>query len=219
VTFSAVAIIAAHNEADIIDQVIRGLVDQGIDVYFLDDGSTDGTVAAVERHLRRGVRCIEHLSDTFRARPAKGFEWERILRRKVQLASELDATWFVHHDADEFRESPWPGLTLREAIQRVDAHGFNAIDFELFNFWPVQDGFRPGDDVRESLQFYSPAEPYDRARVVQGLTGALWTSVRAHWPAGVRPPEHPPSNSVILCGSSLPGSGDVRRGTRCRAWR
>ena len=29
----------------------------------------------------------------------------------------------------------------------------------------------------------SPARPYDRARIVQDLTGARWTSVRAHWPA------------------------------------
>ena len=46
--FSVVAIIAAYNEADIIEHVVRDLIDQGIHVYFLDDGSTDRTVAAIE---------------------------------------------------------------------------------------------------------------------------------------------------------------------------
>ena len=30
-----------------------------------------------------------------------------------ELATELDAAWFIHHDADEFRESPWSHLSLK----------------------------------------------------------------------------------------------------------
>src|SRR3954468_11410195 len=83
--FSVVAIIAAYNEADVIGAVIGDLIEQGVDVYFLDDGSTDGTVAAVEPYLNRGVLAIERLT------PADGgkFDWERILRRKTELATEL----------------------------------------------------------------------------------------------------------------------------------
>jgi len=163
--FSAVAIIAAHNEADVIDRVIRALIDEGIDIHFLDDGSTDGTVEAVEPYLNRGVRCIERLSETFGDRESRGYEWERILVRKAQLAAELDADWFIHHDADEFRESLWPGLSLCDAIQRVDSLGFNAIDFELLNFWPVHDNFRAGGDVREAFTYYARGEPFDRLQV------------------------------------------------------
>ena len=57
--FSVVAIVAAYNEADVIGPVVGDLIAQGIEVYFLDDGSTDGTVAAVEPFLGRGVRAIE----------------------------------------------------------------------------------------------------------------------------------------------------------------
>src|SRR2546425_542988 len=102
--FSAVAIIAAYNEADLIAPVVGNLIEQGLQVYFLDDGSTDGTVAAVEPFLGRGVLAIEPLVPSIHDGRA-GFDWERILRRKAELARALDADWFVHHDADEFRES------------------------------------------------------------------------------------------------------------------
>jgi hypothetical protein len=163
--FSVVAIVAAYNEADIVEHVIRDLVDQGVQVYFLDDGSTDGTTAIVERSLGRGVIGIERLAGTVQDGEPAGFEWERILLRKTQLATELDADWFIHHDADEFRESPWPHLSLHDAIRRVDALGFNAIDFAGLDFRPVQDGFPAGADVREALTFYSDPAPYDRIQI------------------------------------------------------
>jgi hypothetical protein len=164
-SFSVVAIIAAFNEADIIEHVIRDLVSQGIGVYFMDDHSTDETLAIAERWLGRGVVGIERLCETFKEDPPDGFAWERILLRKAQLAQEIDANWFIHHDADEFRESPWEGVPLSEAIQRVDAHGFNAIDSFRLDFWPVHDRFRPGDDVREAFTFWATPAPYDRLQV------------------------------------------------------
>src|SRR5689334_15393955 len=104
--FRVVAIVAAYNEADIIAQVVADLIAQGVDVYVLDDGSTDGTAAAVERFVGRGVIAVEAL----RAHPtasAAPFDWTGILARKTALARAIDADWFIHHDADEFRESPW----------------------------------------------------------------------------------------------------------------
>ncbi len=163
--FSVVAIIAAYNEADIIDHVIGDLIRQGVSIYFLDDGSTDGTVAAVERYVGRGVVGIERLADTLADAAPDGFAWERILRRKAQLAHQLDASWFMHHDADEFRESPWSHVSLSDAIRRVDTLGFNAIDFASLDFWPVHDRFRAGDDVRDAFRFYSEQAPYDRLQI------------------------------------------------------
>jgi Glycosyl transferase family 2 len=160
--FSVVAIIAAYNEADIIESVISGLIDQGIQIYFIDDGSTDGTAAAVERHVGRGVIAVERLENGSTARP---FEWERILVRKTEIAAALEASWFIHHDADEFRESPWSHLSLKNAIRHVDALGYNAIDFAGLEFWPVDDRFRAGSDVRAALTFYSDLAPYDRVQV------------------------------------------------------
>lgn len=159
-----VAIIAAYNEADIIGQVVGNLIEHDVRVYLLDDGSTDGTVAAVEPYLGHGLLGVERVAGND-GRPATGFEWERILRRKTELAGELDADWFIHHDADEFRESPWPHLSLSAAIRAVDALGFNAIDSTRLDFWPVDDSFRPGDDVRRTFTHYAAPAPYDRLQI------------------------------------------------------
>jgi hypothetical protein len=97
-------------------------------------------------------------------RPLPPFDWERILRRKSELAARLDAHWFIHHDADEFRESPWPGLSLKSAIQRVDAIGYSAVDFTSLDFRPVDDTFRPGTDVRTAFHYYT-LHPHDRLQI------------------------------------------------------
>jgi glycosyltransferase involved in cell wall biosynthesis len=162
-----VAIIAAYNEADILGQVVGDFIRQGVGVYVIDHGSTDGTAAAVEPYLGRGVLGVERFGDDRREtdRDAGRFPWASILRRKEALAQELPAAWFIHTDADEFRESPWAGVTLAEAVRRVDAAGYNAIDSSRFDFWPVHDGLKPGDDVRASLRFYEPAPPRDRLQI------------------------------------------------------
>src|SRR5262245_11262649 len=116
--FRVVAIIAAYNEEDIVSPVIEHLIDNGVDVYLIDNGSVDGTVEAASQWLGRGLLDIE----TF---PASGpdpqagsvFRWGDILHRKEELSRKLKAEWFIHHDADEIRESPWPSVTLREAIR------------------------------------------------------------------------------------------------------
>src|SRR3954454_4533831 len=110
--FSAIAIVAAYNEADIIGQVVGDLISQGIRAYLLDDGSTDGTVAEVEPYLGRGVVAIERLRPPTEDDRDRMFAWKDILLRKTELARELDADWFIHHDADEFRESPWADANL-----------------------------------------------------------------------------------------------------------
>jgi glycosyltransferase involved in cell wall biosynthesis len=156
-----VALVAAFNEADVIGSVVRDLVAQGIDVHVLDDGSTDGTVEALAPLVGRGVLAVERLPAT----EPRTFSLARLMRRKEALARELGADWFINHDADEFRESPWHDATLREAIGRVDALGYNAIDFELLNFWPTHDDFRPGDDPRQAFRHYARGDDFDRVQI------------------------------------------------------
>jgi Glycosyl transferase family 2 len=159
-----VAIVAAYNEADVIERVVLDLIDNGVSVYLIDDGSTDDTARLIEPLVGRGVVAIERI-DPPPSDDAPKFSWERLLRRKAQLAAELDADWFIHHDADEFRESPWAGVPLQDAIRHVDACGYNAIDFVSLDFCPTHDHFEPGTDVRASFPFYTDAAPYDRVQI------------------------------------------------------
>ena len=50
-----VAIISTFNEGDVIGHVIRHLVDNGVEVYVIDNHSTDDTVAEAKKWLGRGV--------------------------------------------------------------------------------------------------------------------------------------------------------------------
>ena len=166
-SFNLIAILSAFNEGDIIFAVIEHLVENDIQVYLIDDSSTDDTVEQAGRWLGRGLLKIE----TFRApRPRAGdsdrkYHWFEILRRKEQLATELNADWFMHHDADEIREGPWPGLNLKDAVRWVDRLGYNAIDFKVLNFPPVDDGFRPGTDPRTYFRFWEESASFDRTQI------------------------------------------------------
>jgi glycosyl transferase family 2 len=170
-----VAIVAAYNEGDVIRAVIEDLLRQGLSVYFVDHGSTDDTVARVEALGGEGLIGIERLPVGACA------SWGDVLARKEALAQVLPGDWFVHHDADEFRESPWPGVDLTQAIAWVDALGYNAIDFELYNFWPTAgDVFEPGDDPRSCFDFYEPPGDWDRVQIRCWKQGGVAVDLVSH---------------------------------------
>lgn len=160
--FRVVALLSAFNEQDIIGPVVGHLIAQGVDVYLIDDGSTDDTVAEASRFLDSGLIGVESRSP---ASADGAFDWEGVLKRKEELASTIPADWFIHHDADEFRESPWSDLSLREAIQRVDGLSFNAIDFHLLNFVCTGKPLRQGDDPRLAFSFYQRPESWNRVQI------------------------------------------------------
>jgi hypothetical protein len=166
-SFRVIAISSAFNEGDIISQVISHLVENGVDVYLIDNRSTDDTVEQASSWLGRGLLRIESFpTDVPPGSELPGpFDWTAILRRKENLANELSADWFIHHDADEIRESPWPGMTLKEAIRWVDTLGYSSIDFRVLNFPPINDGFKQGDDPRTYFTHYEDAEEFDSVQV------------------------------------------------------
>jgi hypothetical protein len=162
-----IALIAAFNEADIIGPVIADLIEQGVAVYLIDHVSTDATRRVAEPFLGRGLLGIEQFPQPGESAggDGDGFPWRALLRRKETLAQELDADWFIHHDADEFRESPWDGVRLADAIARVDAAGYNAIDFEVVNFIPVNEDLPAGTDPRPHMRYCEPGRSWDKLQV------------------------------------------------------
>src|SRR4051794_18741597 len=83
VPFSVVPIIAAYNEEDIIGQVVRELIREGVSVYLIDNGSTDGTAAEVERYRGAGVIGIERFPSegSTAGHVEQAYDWEGLLRR------------------------------------------------------------------------------------------------------------------------------------------
>lgn len=159
-SFRVIAIISAFNEGDIISPVIGHLVENGIDVYLIDNHSTDDTVQQSSKWLGKGLLEIERFPEA--SVQLDKFNWTAILQRKEDLTKELPADWFMHYDADEIRESPWPGLNLKEAVRWVDHLGYNCISFRVFNFPPTDDGFKQGDDPRTYFRYWEEPEEFDK---------------------------------------------------------
>lgn len=162
-----IALVAAHNEADIICCVIEDLIRQGVEVYLIDNYSKDDTVARAQEWLGKGLIHIERFpyDAGYPEENKDKYIWTDILRRKEELAVTLDADWYIHHDADEFREAPLPFMSLAAGIRMADILGFNAIDFALLNFRPTDNSFAPGGDVRESLRSFEWGEEFNSLQI------------------------------------------------------
>lgn len=123
-----VALVAAYNEERFIETCLSHLFSQGIEVYLIDNGSTDRTVEMAEKFRGRGLIDIA----TF---PRHGvYSWRPILQRKEELAHQIEADWFMNVDPDELRLSPRPGVSLPEAFKQVEDEGWNAVNFQEFTF-------------------------------------------------------------------------------------
>jgi hypothetical protein len=171
-----VAILPAYNEADVIDSVIRHYVEDGVEVYLIDNCSTDGTAEIASRWLGNGLIRVERFPDVVggSARAKKEYMWGEILRRNEQLAETLGADWYIRADADEYRVGPWPGLSHAQAIALVDALGYNAVQSQVLEFRPTDDSFVAGGDPRDSISHYEPAE----------FANTLWVKAWRQPPAG-----------------------------------
>jgi len=138
-SFRAVALVACYNEEDIIVPFLEHTIRQGLEVHLLDNWSTDRTAERAARFLQRGLRTIVRFPESG---PTPCFELYEILRRKEELACQTPGDWFIHLDADELRESPWPDVTIREALYRADTEGFNAVDHTGVVFPPTGGQYR-----------------------------------------------------------------------------
>ena len=149
--FRVVAIMTAYNERDIVRPSIERLIASGIDVYLIDNWSDDDTVAQVEDLVGHGLLAIEQFPPGGRV---DHFEWSGLLERVGELAATLDHDWCVHHDVDQRRESPWPGLAYRDALHTAQQWGYNAVDHTILEFRPVDDGFADGAEISDYHRFF-----------------------------------------------------------------
>ena len=147
-----VALLATFNEERFITGCLEHLIGQGVEVYLIDNCSTDRTVEIAERYLGRGLIDIE----TF-PRTEGVYKWRSILERKEQLATTLEADWFMHADADEVRLPPRSTRTLVQTFAEVEAQGYSAVNFLEFTFVPTREA--PDHDhphFWQTMRWYYP---------------------------------------------------------------
>lgn len=149
-----VAILAAYNEQRFIGGCLDHFHEQGVETYLIDNCSEDETAAIAEQRLGQGLIGIERY-------PREGvYDWRGILRRKEELAVELDADWFIHADPDEVRLPPPDSGNLSAAIEAVDGDGYNAVNFIEATFVPTLE--EPDHDhprFGRTLRTYYPFSP------------------------------------------------------------
>jgi hypothetical protein len=161
-TIRACAILATYNEADIIGESVRKLIAGGVDVFVIDNGSTDRSVEILAPLVGRGV--VDIRTVRFHEDGREIYDWTAILRLKETLSRELGFDWYLHVDADEIRYAPWPHLSLREGLDRVDRSGYNLVNFKLFNFRLTED-LAASDDFERDMPEYSAGEYFNQYQV------------------------------------------------------
>ena len=155
----------AYNEADVLGASLRALVEQGCDASSSTTAPRTARprsprVARARRGRRRALRGRRFPLDSGR------MVWADLLRRRAQVVREHDYDWYVLNDADEFRESPWPGLTFAEGLAKAERMGFNAVNFRVLNFRPTGDGASSRATIRaRPHRTSSPATRVDAPQV------------------------------------------------------
>jgi Glycosyl transferase family 2 len=139
------AFVPAYNEGDILPDAVSHLLRQGVCVYVLDNWSSQPLNWMLEDRALSGP---SFYYERFPERRPQTYNWTEILHRVEQLARGFEGfDWCMLNDADEIRRSPRPGENLHDAFERVDAMGYNSINFQVLDFPPIDNGYS-GDPER-----------------------------------------------------------------------
>jgi len=149
-----VAILASYNEELFIETCLDHFISQGVEVYLIDNQSTDATVDLAQSYLNRGLIKIE-------TQPRRGmYSWRPLLQRKEEVADEIKSDWYIHADPDEIRLPPNSNTTLVRALEEVEREGYNAVNFRTFLFLPtIESPDHEHPNFRETMRWYRYMEP------------------------------------------------------------
>jgi glycosyltransferase involved in cell wall biosynthesis len=149
-----VAILAVRNERHYIGNSLKHLVESDIEFAVIDNDSDDGTSEIVQQ-----PEFASHLVSCQSLPFGGAFDLRQSLLAKDALANSINCDWIIHLDADEIMHSYRPGETLKSAIERLDAQGWDAINFDEFVFLPVETDYAPDIDGWQPLRYYYFFEP------------------------------------------------------------
>ena len=129
--FRMFAVLGTWMEADVIAANIRNALAQGCErVYLVDNGSTDGTVAAA---LQEGA-ILARSFETGRYDEALRLRHMNDVVSEVSTSEGAEHVWWLFLDADEFSHGP-AGMTLREYLATLDRQ-FRVVGARFFNHYP-----------------------------------------------------------------------------------
>ena len=167
--------IPVYNESDIIGSVIDHLLSQGIELVILDNGSTDGSYEICERYLSKGVLSLERLI-------TERLEFDLILKKLYETALNHNPDWVLLNAADEFLESPYHGLNLKQAVEADYLRGSNLIQFNNFEFWPTEkDQNSHEQDPKRRMKYYTWNDDL-QFRAWKAHPGITVTGTSGHYP-------------------------------------
>jgi len=162
------AVFCIRNQAVYMPYVLKYLSAQGVDIVILDHGSTDGLVEVCKR-LSNDINIIDVITIPFTGK----FPLKHLLELKTEVASRYTTDWIIHHDADEIFVSSRPNESLSELISRVDAEGYNALNFEEYVFLPESDDHDySGTDFVKTMRYCYKFAPYEQ-RLVRAFHSSL----------------------------------------------
>jgi glycosyltransferase involved in cell wall biosynthesis len=146
------AIMIVRNEEACLPRCLEHLGEQGLTVAIVDNESTDRTRAILE-----GSGVVERIDHA----PFDGtFRWGQLLKQAHAMQQEIAADWFHLNSPDEMFTSNRPGERLADAITRVDAEGYNVINYDEFVFLPTDETTdaegKAFDRVLRRYYFYKP---------------------------------------------------------------
>jgi glycosyltransferase involved in cell wall biosynthesis len=164
-----------YNEADILEQVLAHLHEQGIMFVVLDGGSDDGSIEIAQNFRDKGL--LEH-----RIVRRNSYAVREDLHCLIEMASNYSPDWILMNDADEFLELREQGRTLLETIIAEDQLGFNIIQFDNFEFCLTETDSRSSEpDIRKKLRFYTWSDDF-RYKAWRYYPGATDEENGGHYP-------------------------------------
>lgn len=132
------AILCIRNEEAYLANCLRHLVHNGIYFFIIDNESQD---SSTEIYRRREFR--NNLVGVEEMRFHGVYSQTDQLQRKMAVIDTIKTDWVIHQDADEILHSCLPGESLRAGLSRLDAEGWNVVNFDEFVFLPVENDYVP----------------------------------------------------------------------------
>ncbi len=149
------AVLAIRDEEYYLANCLRHLVRSGVDFVIIDNGSSDKSAEIYRRReFSKGLVDVQELPFT------GAFSLGDQLRKKMDVIGRLETDWVLHVDADEEMHSNVEGEPLNQALSRLEAQGWNVVNFDEFVFLPIECDYIPEAGGNQPILHYYFFQPF-----------------------------------------------------------